>query len=307
MSRLRAYLELVRLPNIFTAMADILAGYVLAAGEATVHWRLAGLLVCSACLYAAGIVMNDLRDIEVDRGERPSRPLPSGRVSMAAARHLAVLLCATALFAAAASGHRGDGIGSALRADNYTLWVAAALLAAIAAYDWLAKDTLFGPPVMGICRGLNLLLGASLLAEVEHRHARLILMLAAALTVYVASMTWFGRDEAGQVQRRRLISGLAGILFAIAALGLVVLPMARFESFTLVLWLALLIHVARIGGRCIRNPTPAQIQHAMKTLIFGIIAFDAVIASAAAGWTAGLVVLLLLAPTALAGRWIYST
>ena len=34
-------------------------------------------------LYAAGMALNDLFDLEIDRAERPARPLPSGRVSPA--------------------------------------------------------------------------------------------------------------------------------------------------------------------------------------------------------------------------------
>ncbi len=307
MSRVRAYLQLVRLPNIFTALADIFAGYWLVSESLNISPRLAGLLICSACLYAAGIVMNDLADIHIDRTERPDRPLPSGRVSPAAARTLAATLCAAGLAAAALAGRRGDGIAAVFQSDNYSLWIAVALLAGIVVYNWLAKTTVLGPAVMGLCRGLNLLLGASLLADVNEANVRPILFLAGTFALYVASLTWFGRDEAGEIRPRRLITGLAGILIAVVVMGTVAAAMSQFASFTLVLWLALLIHLARIGWRTIRIPAPLLVQHAMKTLIFGIIVFDAVIAAAAQGWQAGLCVLALLVPTILTGRWIYST
>ena len=37
-------------------------------------------------IYAAGIVLNDVFDYEIDRVERPGRPLPSGRVSRGSRR-----------------------------------------------------------------------------------------------------------------------------------------------------------------------------------------------------------------------------
>ena len=42
----------------------------------------------SMILYASGTALNDVFDIEVDRAERPGRPLPSGRVSVRSAAWL---------------------------------------------------------------------------------------------------------------------------------------------------------------------------------------------------------------------------
>ena len=39
-------------------------------------------------LYASGTALNDVFDFEVDRAERPGRPLPSGRVSSRSAAWL---------------------------------------------------------------------------------------------------------------------------------------------------------------------------------------------------------------------------
>src|SRR5437667_10407683 len=96
MTRLRAYAQLVRLPNLPTALADIcLAALALAvqppAGDLVEGFpgvRLALLLLASACLYSAGMVWNDYFDQEQDKHERPSRPLPSGRVKPAEAVRL---------------------------------------------------------------------------------------------------------------------------------------------------------------------------------------------------------------------------
>ena len=37
-----------------------------------------------ALFYTAGMILNDVADLEVDRRERPERPLPSGAVSRTA-------------------------------------------------------------------------------------------------------------------------------------------------------------------------------------------------------------------------------
>ena len=81
---LRGYLELLRPPNVMTAVADVLAGYAVAglSNWAALPW----LLGATACLYAGGVVLNDFFDRHLDARERPERPLPSGRVPAAGPR-----------------------------------------------------------------------------------------------------------------------------------------------------------------------------------------------------------------------------
>src|SRR5919199_644904 len=75
------YAQLVRLPNVFTAMADI-GMAALVAGALPGHAAAVALLVlASSCLYCAGMVWNDYFDLEQDKRERPFRPIPSGRVT----------------------------------------------------------------------------------------------------------------------------------------------------------------------------------------------------------------------------------
>src|SRR5436309_2569438 len=86
-------LALVRPPNVFTAVADSLAGLVLARRAGPVLgdpglWCLAA----SACLYLGGIALNDYFDRAVDAVERPERPIPSGSVPPAVAAWPATLV-----------------------------------------------------------------------------------------------------------------------------------------------------------------------------------------------------------------------
>src|SRR4051812_19951926 len=79
--RIKPYLQLIRLPNLFTAAADSLAGWLLVEGSLRLPTRWLPLVATSVAIYAAGIVLNDVFDFAIDLEERPSRPLPSGRVS----------------------------------------------------------------------------------------------------------------------------------------------------------------------------------------------------------------------------------
>src|SRR6266404_2937808 len=97
----RAYAQLLRLPNVFTALADICLGWLgaLAAGVPGTRWpSFACLLFASASLYSAGMVWNDFFDIEQDRRERPFRPLPSGRIVPSQAARIGLALFGTGLF-----------------------------------------------------------------------------------------------------------------------------------------------------------------------------------------------------------------
>jgi len=306
MKNLRAYCELVRLPNVFTAMADILAGYWLICGRMEWSPRLGWLLAASACLYSAGIVLNDLHDIETDRNERPTRPLPLRRISTRAAWRWALSLTLVGLLASMLAGLDGSNPSS----RPFT--VALALVVAIVAYDFALKKTPIGPLIMAACRALNFLLAVSTGALVTgallnvdvFRHVNLI---AAGIFLYVASFTYFGRDEAARSSRGKLIAGGVGIAIALWIIGSVSIVRSGYLDFTLILWIAVAIHVGRVTLRAIRRPGPSTVQYAMKTYIFCIIALDAVIASSVGGWRAGLAILALLVPALVLGRWVYST
>ena len=89
-----AYLQLFRLPNVFTAIADVLMGYLLVHRvlEPSDTFPLLLLVLASSLIYTAGMVLNDVFDYQVDCQERPQRPLPSGRISLGRARLLGLLM-----------------------------------------------------------------------------------------------------------------------------------------------------------------------------------------------------------------------
>ena len=99
-SPLQSYLELLRLPNVFTAVADVAMGFFFVQAAWAFSddpqqsllpiglWTVGLLAAASALLYSAGMVLNDVFDIELDRQEQPYRPLPSGRIPLSSARWL---------------------------------------------------------------------------------------------------------------------------------------------------------------------------------------------------------------------------
>jgi hypothetical protein len=146
MPSLRDLVELVRAPAALSVPGDVLAGASAAGGSGR---RSAGLAGASVLLYWSGMAANDWADRRLDSVERPERPIPSGRISPAAALGISAGLTVAGLAVARLAGGRR------------ALAAAAPLAAAIWAYDVVAKNTAAGPAVMSACRGLNVLLGAS--------------------------------------------------------------------------------------------------------------------------------------------------
>src|SRR5690606_3522182 len=89
-------LILMRPPNLPTAAADIITGAAIV-GFFAFNWSLLPqdiivnlllLILASVCLYAGGVVLNDVFDLKIDTEERPDRPIPSGVVSLKTASRL---------------------------------------------------------------------------------------------------------------------------------------------------------------------------------------------------------------------------
>lgn len=314
--RLRAYLELLRAPNIFTAMADVVMGFLFAHKSMTTDQELilAVLALASSCMYAAGMVLNDVFDAEIDARERPMRPIPSGRIPLAMARRLGWgLLIAGLVLAMAAAGLflvelEGTDQGYAARVAG----VAVCLAIAIVLYDAKLKETWLGPIVMGLCRSLNVLLGMSAAA---HALGRENWLAAGAIGVYIAGVTWLARGETGAPHRWKLTLATLAILGGIASL--LVLPSWVEWRVPLLVseparWYLLIgILGTYTAMRCfyaVSDPVPETIQAAVKHCILSLVFLDGMICYVVWDATVALTVIVVFwLPAYFLGRWIYST
>jgi len=325
-SRLQSYLELLRLPNVFTAVADVAMGFffiqapwafsddgrqsLMPIGIGTV-----GLLaMASALFYSGGMVLNDMFDIELDRDEQPYRPLPSGRIPLSSARWLGWQLLTLGIMLAGGTAVILDRLPQA-RTDDFVLtWlpviVAGSLAVCIVLYNAGLKRTPLGPVAMGGCRTLNVLLGMSVLRQpwrIEHWVA------AAGVGVYIIGVTWFARSDARRSDRWQLI---AATLIMLAGVGLVgALPRLSKELWIIPQWhklfwnwygivglLAAFVLVRAAGA--IAEPSPGPVRAAVRRLIAGLVLLDAAACYAAAGPFYAILVALLVVPTTVLGRWI---
>lgn len=97
-SRLLATLEIARPHNMLAAGLCVAAGYRVAGGGDAVA-ALAAMAV-AALATGAGNVINDYFDVDIDRVNKPRRPLPSGRLSPRVALALYVVFSVAVLVAA---------------------------------------------------------------------------------------------------------------------------------------------------------------------------------------------------------------
>jgi 4-hydroxybenzoate polyprenyltransferase len=295
-------LQLIRLPNVLTAAADSLAGWLLGGGSLGEAGRWAPLAIASMVLYAAGMALNDVFDAEIDRQERPGRPIPSGRVSRSFAGGLGAIGLVVGPLVAGLSG------------SFTSLIVAGVLAAVILAYDAGLKRTVLGPGVMGACRGLNLLLG---LTHVPALGGPVTWLAAAMYGLFVCGITWISRSETESGRTGNLLVGLTVQDLALIGLMAAALqpgkypnplpgrPLIPLEGLLVLALVALTVNLA--ATRAIYQPVTAVIQKTVKTGILALVWIDVGLVAAVRGPQAAAAIAGLWVPAYLLGRWLYST
>lgn len=277
-----AWLRLLRLPTVFTALGNVLCGIFVSNTQQPIGSIVAEpwfwlLLASSASLYLGGMVLNDVFDVELDRRERPERPIPSGQISVTAAAVFGwSLILGGVLFAALASFDSGTG--------QTPIVVAILLTASIVLYDSVLKSTFLGPVGMGTCRFLNIILGASCVGNWDAVFANPQLTIAAALGIYVFGVTWFARNEAGESSRPQLIGAVvvvfAGIAINAQAAWSSDTPNGRGASIALAI---VAINVIRRSITAIQSNQPRLLQKTVGFMLLNIIFLDAAMVFFATG------------------------
>ena len=277
-SILRGYLQLMRPANLPTAAADIFAGAALA-GILTVSSPMLPLLLlvfASVFLYAGGVVLNDVFDLSIDKIERPERPIPSGLIPLKYAAFFGVFLLLIGIFLA-------------FLVDQLSGVVALALAASIVLYDGFSKKYDFlGPLNMGLCRGLNLILGLSVLGVLNTWWYAIIPL------VYIFAITLISRGEVHGNNKKHIIR--AGVLYATVISAVVTIVITETSNFwqTLPFLLLFAFLVFKPLLEAYRLNSPERIKKAVIAGVLSLIVLDAALAAGFSEWWYGLLLLLLL-------------
>lgn len=256
----------MRPANIVTAVADILAGIAISGfflqqqeDFSAVLW----LILSTMGLYGGGVVMNDVFDAELDAVERPERPIPSGLIAQSQAATLGFLLLAA-------------GVISALQVSVFSGMLAAVIAIAALLYDkWAKHHSLFGPLTMGVCRGLNLLLGLSIIPE----QASAYWYLAIVPVIYIAAITMISRGEVHGGKKTTLYA--AAMLYALAMAGILYISFTRDQALVTLLFIALWALMVFLPlRRAIHKPEGKLIGRAVKAGVLALILMNAAWAAA---------------------------
>jgi len=135
--QLRTLLVLGRVSNLPTVWSNCLAGWWLGGGGN--FGKLPLLLFGASALYIGGMFLNDAFDAEFDRQRRPSRPIPSGVISLTAVWRWSFALLGLGALALAVLG-KTTGV------------LTLALLACIIIYDATHRAITASPWLLGLCR-----------------------------------------------------------------------------------------------------------------------------------------------------------
>jgi len=258
---LRAYLTLTRPANLVTAIADVLAGMAIAhyflvpaPAAAPVGW----LALATVGLYGGGVVFNDVFDAELDAVERPERPIPSGVVPKQAAA-----LWGSALLLI--------GVAASFMVNPTAGLLAIGIAVASLIYDRFGKHHAYlGPLNMGLCRGLNLLLGVSIIPEQLQPYVWVGLVPVA----YIAAITMISRGEVHGGSSGVL--RVAGLLYALVIGSVGALAQVRGQLGTALPFLLLFgYYIFPPLWRAVREPVGRNIGLAVRAGVLSLIVMNA--------------------------------
>lgn len=290
---MRRHLRLARVQNLPTAVADPAAGaLLLASREGSLDaGRLLALAGVSALLYSAGMVLNDVADVERDRALHPTRPLVVGEVPLARAAFLGAGMLFLALLLAMAVGFGA-------------VFVATLIALFVILYDFvLKKARLPGCLGMGVLRGLNVLLGMSAIFDSAAPFRELIhdplLRAPLLMGVYVTLLTLLSTFEEGRGAR----IGVPAVLVAVSGVPIAALLLAPQPAAAAIPAAAIALFFLWKASSAVRAFDASRTGLLVRDGVRAIPAIDGTLVLGHGSWLGGLAVMALVLPAILLGRW----
>ena len=274
------FFRLMRPANIVTSVADVLAGIAISGYFLTFetdYFPVLMLCISTIGLYGGGIVFNDVFDADLDKIERPERAIPSGAVKLKEAIFLGAFLLLSGIVAA------------------FTIAALSGIIAILIAffallYNKYSKHHSFlGPLNMGLCRGLNLLLGVSIIAVSLNEWY----FLGIVPLIYIFSITMISQGEVHGLNRNKLYAGAFLYLLVISSMlylsfnkGQVIIALFFIIPFAWMIFRPLFI--------AIKEPLGKNIGKAVKAGVISLILMDAAWAAVFGSPVAAICIALLL-------------
>jgi hypothetical protein len=265
LNKVKAMLQLMRPANIVTAVSDILAGiaisgfFLLDMERAEYVQPVVLLCLSTIGLYGGGVVFNDVFDAALDKKERPERPIPRGAVTENEASLLGLFLLVT-------------GIGCAFAWQVSSGIIATAIAVASLVYDkWGKHQSVLGPLNMGLCRGLNLLLGISIIPLAVQQWWWLAFIPIA----YIAAITLISRGEVHGGNKNHLDFAIILYLAVIVAIFFFAWRNGGQIATSVVLLMLFAAMIFRPLMKARQEPVGKNIGKAVKAGVIGLILMNA--------------------------------
>jgi len=277
----KEYLQLVRLPGIFTAFSNVLIGYFFSFSFNSEIIFLPYLLATSGMLFCSGMIFNDYFDYNLDKKERSFRPLPSGKIL----KHNALLIGFIFLILANISA-------SFLGFDS--LIISLILSCIILFYNLKLKSISFlGIFNLSLIRMLNILLGFSIIG-ISFEFIQYLLPLG----IFVVGISILAKNEikSNLVIYKKLNKII--IIITIASVSILVINNFQFESL-LFLGLFSFLSVYSLFFKKIQNQITVQ--------LLSIILLDSILISFFVPLEFSILVSLLILPAYVISKKLYLT
>ncbi|MES0488930.1 MAG: UbiA family prenyltransferase [Leptospirales bacterium] len=268
-----------RVSNLPTVWTNVLAAAIISRKTASLSFSLTDWpLLLVACfsislLYIGGMYLNDAYDRNIDAVEKPSRPIPSGKVSAKTVFIVGYLLLISGMFGLSLTAFFH---GSVLVGPLFALLLGAAIVF----YDMRHKKNRFGPVVMGLCRALVYASVAFALTKVTLFHQPGLWLAPLALWCYIIGLSYIARQE-----NLSKVKNLWPLLFLFTPLCfalyfLLFMDIHIFRAINVYSVVSLMVALAAVvvySFLKLRKPEKVGISQAVSVMIAGICLLDALV------------------------------
>jgi 4-hydroxybenzoate polyprenyltransferase len=271
------------------------------------------LVFSSIFLYIGGLVTNDLFDFDIDKKERPNRPLPSGKIK----KNTTIILSFLFL---------GSGLLLALLVSITSAVVSVILVMMILLYNYKLKNGVSRPFLMGGIRGLNVIYGTTTINEFSNSsffganpnidYTILINLVIATLSVFVHIFTLTlisARETVEQINKFKKLINLKSVYIAYFSIFILILSLgAIFLPNKIIFFLFFIVFLTAVSFIFFRKIEKEKyqsqdIQFIVKNMIILLIILDASFVAGSAGFYFGGVTASLLIPCIVIGKQIRMT
>jgi geranylgeranylglycerol-phosphate geranylgeranyltransferase len=149
------YLRLSRIGNVILAFLSVECSGILCELNVAHSWEIFAAAIAASLITAGGNAVNDLFDVNIDKINRPARPLASGKLSTKQVKTFYVVVTAAGLI-----------VSAAINIWTLLIAVTAAVLAFL--YSYRLKRTIFcGNFVVALVTGLAFIFGGAAVADLR--------------------------------------------------------------------------------------------------------------------------------------------